>query len=79
VLLRFWFEYLLTYTYSSAAVIAAISIVRMLHVVNHPIDSYTTTSVLSPRLLVTTTAAHRAVTEASEYKLTIPAFAIAFA
>ena len=66
-------------TYSSAAAIAATSAVRTLHVVDHPIDSCTTTSALSPRLLVTATAAHRAVIEASEYRLAIPAFAIAFA
>jgi hypothetical protein len=68
-----------SYTYSSAAAIAATSAVRMLHVVDHPIDSYTTTSAPSPRRLVTATAAHRAMTEASEYRLAIPAFAIAFA
>jgi hypothetical protein len=68
-----------SYTYSSAAAIAGTSTVRMLHVVDHLIDSCTTTSALSPRRLVTATAAYRAVTEASEYRLTIPAFAIAFA
>jgi hypothetical protein len=68
-----------SYAYSSIAAITATSAVRMLYVVNHPIDSCTTTSVLSPRFLVTATAVHRAVIEASEYRLAIPAFAIAFA
>ena len=68
-----------SYAYSSIAAITATSAVRMLYVVNHPIDSCTTTSALSPRLLVTATAAHRAVTEPLEYRLAIPAFAIAFA
>ena len=66
-------------TYSSAAAIAAISAVRIPQVVDHPIDSCTTTSALPPRRLVTATAARRAVTEASEYRLAIPARAIAFA
>jgi hypothetical protein len=68
-----------SYAYSSAPAIAAISAVRIPQVVDHPIDSYTTTSALSPRRLVTATAAHCAVTEALEYRLAIPAFAIAFA
>jgi hypothetical protein len=68
-----------SYTYSSAAAIVATSAVRMLHVINHPIDSCTTTFVLSPRLLVTATAAHRAMIEALEYRLAIPASAISFA
>jgi hypothetical protein len=68
-----------SYTYSSAAAIAAISAVRMPQVVDHPIDSCTTTSVLSLRRRATAMAAHRAITEASEYRLAIPALAIEFA